>query len=87
MENTKPNKKLYIVVEVILFAVYILIGVLLFVTEKHCAADAFIFWIGLVIAAVCAVVLGIHEKDVRSKKEEVILRKPNGCDGCLVFLR
>ena len=25
MENTKPNKKLYIVVEVILFAVYILI--------------------------------------------------------------
>ena len=55
MENTKPNKKLYIVVEVILFAV------LLFVTEKHCAADAFIFWIGLVIAAVCAVVLGIHE--------------------------
>ena len=42
MENTKPNKKLYIVVEVILFAVYILIGVLLFVTEKHCAADAFI---------------------------------------------
>ncbi len=25
-------------------------------------ADAFIFWIGLVIAAVCAVVLGIHEK-------------------------
>lgn len=61
MENTKPNKKLYIVVEVILFAVYILIGVLLFVTEKHCAADAFIFWIGLVIAAVCAVVLGIHE--------------------------
>ena len=55
MENTKPNKKLYIVVEVILFAVYILIGVLLFVTEKHCA--------------------------------EVILRKPNGCDGCLVFLR
>ena len=61
MENTKPNKKLYIVVDVILFAVYILIGVLLFVTEKHCAADAFIFWIGLVIAAVCAVVLGIHE--------------------------
>ena len=61
MENTKPNKKLYIVVEVILFAVYILIGVLLFVTEKHCAADAFIFWIGFVIAAVCAVVLGIHE--------------------------
>ena len=57
MENTKPNKKLYIVVEVILFAVYIL----MFVTEKHCAADAFIFWIGLVIAAVCAVVLGIHE--------------------------
>ena len=52
MENTKPNKKLYIVVEVILFAVYILIGVLLFVTAKHCAADAFIFWIGLVIAAV-----------------------------------
>ena len=40
MENTKPNKKLYIVVEVILFAVYILIGVLLFVTAKHCAADA-----------------------------------------------
>ena len=34
MENTKPNKKLYIVVEVILFAVYILIGVLLFVTEN-----------------------------------------------------
>ena len=50
MENTKPNKKLYIVVEVILFAVYIL-------------------------------------KDLRSKKEEVILRKPKGCDGCLVFLR
>lgn len=61
MKNTKPNKKLYIVVEVILFAVYILIGVLLFVTAKHCAADAFIFWIGFVIAAVCAVVLGIHE--------------------------
>ena len=62
MQKMKTNKKLYIAVEVILFAVYILIGVLLFVTTKHCAADAFIFWIGLVIAAVCAVVLGIHEK-------------------------
>ena len=61
MQKTKSNKKLYIAVEVILFAVYILIGVLLFVTTKHCAADAFIFWIGFVIAAVCAVVLGIHE--------------------------
>ena len=61
MKNTKPNKKSYIVVEVILFAVYILTGVPLFVTAKHCAADAAIFWIGLVIAAVCAVVLGIHE--------------------------
>lgn len=62
MQKMKSNKKLYIAVEVILFAVYILIGVLLFVTTKHCAADALIFWIGLVIAAVCAVVLGIHEK-------------------------
>ena len=43
MENTKPNKKLYIVVEVIRFAVYFLIGVLLLFTEKHCAADAFIY--------------------------------------------
>ena len=25
MENTKPNKKLYIVVEVILFAVYVVV--------------------------------------------------------------
>ena len=60
-ENTKTNKKLYIVVEVILFAVYILLGVLLFVTSKHCMADAVIFWVGLVISAVCAVLLVIHK--------------------------
>lgn len=61
MENQKKNKKLYVIVELLMFAVYILLGVLLLVTGKHCTADAVIFWVGLVIAAVCAVLLVIHE--------------------------
>ncbi len=61
MESTKSKKKLYIVVEIILFAVYILFGILQLVTTKHCVADAAIFWIGLLVAIVCAVLLGIYE--------------------------
>lgn len=61
MENPKKNKKLYVIVEILMFAVYILLGVLLLVTGNHCVTDAAFFWVGLVIAAVCAVLLIIHE--------------------------
>lgn len=61
MKDTKPKKKLYVVVEILMFAVYILIGFLLFTTGRHCVADTIIFWAGLAVAVVCAVLLIIHE--------------------------
>ena len=62
MENAKTNKKGFLIVDAILFAGYIVLGILLFTVGEHCRADSVIFVIGLVAALVCAALLIVHGK-------------------------
>ena len=61
-EKRKENKTIFHIVEVILFAGYLILGILLFLTGGHCTADSAIFVIGLIAAIICAVLLFLYER-------------------------
>ena len=57
----KKTQRIWIVVQVVMCALYISEGILLAVTGRHCAADTPIYIAGAVIVAGCMAALAVFE--------------------------
>ena len=57
----KPEQKSKIAILIVLYAAYIIAGVVLAVTNSHCKADLPIYIGGGIIATICVIAVGIYE--------------------------
>ena len=66
-ESLQKTQRICIVAQVVMAAVYILAGVLMFMVNGHCAADIPIYVVGAVIAAGCMAALAVFESRLSKK--------------------
>lgn len=57
----KPEQKSKIALLIVLYAAYIIAGVVLAGTASHCRADLPIYIAGGIIATICVIAVGIYE--------------------------
>ena len=60
-EDKKKQQKSRITVLVVLYAAYILAGIVYAGTSSHCRADLPIYIAGGIIATICVIAVGIYE--------------------------
>ncbi len=51
----------HLIFQTAMFVIYILLGILLFSTHRHCAADTPIYIVGVIITVVCMAGITIHD--------------------------
>ena len=60
-KKKEQQRKWHLVFQTVMFVLYILLGIVLFVTHRHCRADLPIYIVGIVVAAVCMAGITVHD--------------------------
>ena len=66
-EALRKTQKTCIFVQVAMCVIYVLFGILLFTTGRHCAADIPIYAVGAIITAGCMIALAVYELKLSKK--------------------